>query len=60
MDIQKQLSNSLQSNMGLQVITGYCVLKEGEVVLDLGSGGLDCFLARKQVGESGLYGVDKD
>ena len=35
-------------------------LKPGEVVLDLGSGGgLDCFLAAKQVGETGLViGVD--
>lgn len=50
------------SNMGLgcgnpQVIAG---LKEGETVLDLGSGGgFDCFLARKAVGESGrVIGVD--
>jgi len=35
-------------------------LKEGEVVLDLGSGaGLDCFLASKKVGEKGkVIGVD--
>ena len=35
-------------------------LQPGEVVLDLGSGGgFDCFLAAKQVGESGqVYGVD--
>lgn len=35
-------------------------LKPGEVVLDLGSGGgLDCFLAAKQVGETGrVIGVD--
>ncbi|MBB6669434.1 arsenite methyltransferase [Cohnella nanjingensis] len=35
-------------------------LKPGEVVLDLGSGaGFDCFLASKQVGETGsVYGVD--
>jgi len=35
-------------------------LKEGEVVLDLGSGaGLDCFLASTRVGESGkIIGVD--
>ncbi len=35
-------------------------LKAGETVLDLGSGGgLDCFLARKQVGESGhVIGID--
>ncbi len=35
-------------------------LKPGEIVLDLGSGGgLDCFLAAKQVGETGhVIGVD--
>ena len=35
-------------------------LKRGEVVLDLGcGGGLDCFLARRQVGETGhVIGVD--
>jgi SAM-dependent methyltransferase len=35
-------------------------IKEGEVVLDLGSGGgFDCFLARRQVGEHGrVLGVD--
>ncbi|MDI6856850.1 MAG: arsenite methyltransferase [Dehalococcoidia bacterium] len=35
-------------------------LREGERVLDLGSGGgLDCFLAARQVGRSGLvYGLD--
>ncbi len=50
------------SNMGLgcgnpQAIAG---LKEGETVLDLGSGaGFDCFLASKAVGKSGrVIGVD--
>jgi arsenite methyltransferase len=40
--------------------TALAELKEGEVVLDLGSGaGLDVFLAAKRVGESGLViGVD--
>ena len=35
-------------------------LKDGEVVVDLGSGGgLDCFLAAKKVGDSGrVIGVD--
>ncbi|MDH3943011.1 MAG: arsenite methyltransferase [Anaerolineae bacterium] len=35
-------------------------LKEGEIVLDLGSGGgLDCFLAAREVGETGrVIGVD--
>jgi len=50
------------ANLGLgcgnpQAIAG---LKPGEVVLDLGSGaGFDCFLAARQVGESGrVIGVD--
>lgn len=50
------------SNMGLGCGNPIAIasLKEGEVVLDLGSGGgFDCFLASKQVGESGLViGVD--
>ena len=39
---------------------GHASIKEGEVVLDLGSGGgFDCFLARRQVGEHGrVFGVD--
>jgi len=38
----------------------FASLQEGETVLDLGSGGgFDCFLARRQVGESGrVVGVD--
>lgn len=40
--------------------TGMGSIKEGDVVLDLGSGaGFDCFLATKKVGESGkVIGVD--
>src|SRR5947207_2127925 len=40
--------------------TAIAGLKEGEVVLDLGSGpGLDCFLSAKQVGASGrVIGLD--
>jgi arsenite methyltransferase len=40
--------------------TALASLKEGEVVLDLGSGaGIDCFLAGRSVGESGkVIGVD--
>lgn len=40
--------------------TALASLKEGEIVLDLGSGaGIDCFLAGKAVGESGrVIGVD--
>ena len=52
----------IESNMGLGCGNpiARAGLKEGEIVLDLGSGGgFDCFLARKQVGESGyVIGVD--
>lgn len=51
-----------KANMGLGCGNpiGIAALKEGEVVLDLGSGGgFDCFLARRQVGEAGfVIGVD--
>lgn len=50
------------ANMGLGCgnPTAIAALKEGETVLDLGSGGgFDCFLARRQVGETGcVIGVD--
>ncbi len=50
------------SNLGLGCGNplGIASLKEGEVVLDLGSGGgFDCFLAAKKVGKSGkVIGVD--
>lgn len=60
---EDNLSNApTESNMGLGCGNPLAIasLKEGEVVLDLGSGGgFDCFLARKQVGESGyIIGVD--
>ncbi len=52
----------IEANMGLGCGNPIAIapLKEGEVVLDLGSGGgFDCFLARKQVGETGfVIGVD--
>ena len=52
----------LESNMGLGCGNPVAIaaLKEGEVVLDLGSGGgFDCFLASRQVGETGrVIGVD--
>jgi len=52
----------LESNMGLGCGNPIAIaaLKEGETVLDLGSGGgFDCFLARRQVGETGyVIGVD--
>jgi arsenite methyltransferase len=51
-----------ESNMGLGCGNPVAIasLKDGETVLDLGSGGgFDCFLARKQVGETGfVIGVD--
>jgi arsenite methyltransferase len=50
------------SNLGLGCGNPQAIaaLREGEVVLDLGSGGgFDCFLASRQVGESGkVIGVD--
>lgn len=50
------------ANMGLGCGNPIAIaaLKEGEIVLDLGSGGgFDCFLARRQVGETGfVIGVD--
>jgi len=50
------------SNMGLGCgnPTAIASLKEGETVLDLGSGGgFDCFLASRRVGETGcVIGVD--
>lgn len=51
-----------ESNMGLGCGNPIAIaaLKKGEIVLDLGSGGgFDCFLARRQVGETGyVVGVD--
>ncbi|MCL2798398.1 MAG: arsenite methyltransferase [Firmicutes bacterium] len=51
-----------ESNMGLGCGNPIAIalLKEGETVLDLGSGGgFDCFIARKKVGETGrIIGVD--
>lgn len=60
---EDELSNApVESNMGLGCGNPLAIasLKEGDIVLDLGSGGgFDCFLARKQVGESGyVIGVD--
>jgi SAM-dependent methyltransferase len=51
-----------KANMGLGCGNPIAIaaLKEGEIVLDLGSGGgFDCFLARRKVGETGfVIGVD--
>lgn len=50
------------ANMGLSCGNplAHASIKEGEVVVDLGSGGgLDCFLASPKVGPSGkIYGID--
>ncbi len=60
---EKDLANSPHpSNMGLGCGNPKAIasLKPGETVLDLGSGGgFDCFLAAREVGESGMViGVD--
>lgn len=60
---EKDLQNiPSQANMGLGCGNPIAIasLQEGETVLDLGSGGgFDCFLARRQVGETGfVIGVD--
>lgn len=60
---EDDLSNvPTESNMGLGCGNPIAIaaLKEGETVLDLGSGGgFDCFLARGQVGDTGyVIGVD--
>ncbi len=60
---KEDLSNTpIGSNMGLGCGNPIAMasLKKGEVVLDLGSGGgFDCFLASRQVGETGfVIGVD--
>ncbi|ELR24531.1 methyltransferase domain containing protein [Acanthamoeba castellanii str. Neff] len=60
---EEELSSIPQeANMGLSCGNSvkYANLKEGEVVVDLGSGGgLDCFLAAQKVGKSGsVIGVD--
>jgi SAM-dependent methyltransferase len=60
---EDDLSNTpIEANMGLGCGNpiGIAALREGETVLDLGSGGgFDCFLARRQVGETGyVIGVD--
>ena len=60
---KEQLASAPEgANMGLGCGNPQAIasLKEGETVLDLGSGGgFDCFLAAKSVGESGrVIGVD--
>lgn len=60
---ESDLNNApIEANMGLGCGNPIAIaaLKEGEIVLDLGSGGgFDCFLARRQIGERGfVIGVD--
>jgi SAM-dependent methyltransferase len=54
------ISGAANMGLGCGNPTAIASLKEGEVVLDLGSGGgLDCFLAAQKVGSSGrVIGVD--
>jgi len=58
----KEINNFSDANLGLGCgnPTAISLIKEGDVVLDLGSGvGFDCFLAAKKVGDSGkIIGVD--
>lgn len=56
----KTIPKSAHFSLGCGNPVALASLKEGETVLDLGSGGgLDCFLAAKKVGEKGkVIGVD--
>jgi arsenite methyltransferase len=56
----KNIPEGSNLNLGCGNPTASADLKEGETVLDLGSGaGIDCFLAANRVGESGkVIGVD--
>ncbi len=56
----KAVPDGANLGLGCGNPTALASLKEGEVVLDLGSGaGIDCFLAADKVGESGrVIGVD--
>ena len=58
----KEIKSVSDANLGLGCgnPTGMGKIKEGDVVLDLGSGaGFDCFLAAKRVGEAGrVIGID--
>jgi arsenite methyltransferase len=60
--LSKDLASVGEANLGLGCgnPTGFGQIKEGETVLDLGSGGgIDCFLAAKKVGKKGrVIGVD--
>jgi ArsR family transcriptional regulator len=58
----QEIKSVSDANLGLGCgnPTGMGEIKEGDIVLDLGSGaGFDCFLAAKKVGEAGrVIGVD--
>lgn len=56
----KTIPDGANLGLGCGNPTALASLKEGETVLDLGSGaGLDCFLAAKRVGDNGtVIGVD--
>ena len=58
----EEINNVYEANLGLGCGNplAYANIKEGDIVLDLGSGaGFDAFLAAKKVGESGkVIGVD--
>lgn len=53
-------TDAANASLGCGNPTAIAALQQGEVVLDLGSGGgIDVFLAARQVGETGfVYGVD--
>ncbi len=59
---EQEIESASESNLGLGCVNplGMGEIKEGAVVLDLGSGaGFDCFLAAKKAGNSGrVIGVD--
>ena len=59
---EEEINSAPEANLGLGCGNPIALgkLKEGETVLDLGSGaGFDCFLARKKVGDAGkVIGVD--
>ena len=56
----KSIPDSANLGLGCGNPVALASLKEGEIVIDLGSGGgVDCFLAAKRVGENGkIIGVD--
>jgi len=59
-DEEIKLAGAANLGLGCGNPTGMAEIKEGETVLDLGSGaGFDCFLAAKKVGQTGkVIGID--